>query len=652
MSKIDEKIINNIKMLSLDMIYKAGSGDAGIVFSSANLFYNLFKNHLIFDPNDENFINRDRIVVSNRLLPLLYSCHYLFYKDQNMDDLKDYKSYKSLISGCALKNNICDVPSFRTGDVISSSVGISLGSKYLKNLIKIENAKAKLVSFKTYCIFTMDEIMSGLSYEAMSFASTHNLNDLIFIVIKNEIAKDSSNKETFKEDLTDRFIALNFNVSVVNNFNSINGALDDAKNSKKPSVIIVNSLYGKSSSIENNNKFYNLPLKKEEMDKLRSDYEILNPFTVDNELLIELRKDTSKRLSKYLINYHKEKDLLTQDLKIKEIVNFLEAGKIKIDLNVENIKINDNYEEKLTKGNNKVLNILANKSPFVLCGSDDNFVNTLALINKTNIMSNENPTGRNILFGNRTLAMGGIALGLSSLGFKVFISTPLINAPILNSFVKLSSLNNLDVNYIFTNDSFTNPYEANEYHAFDEIDSLAKIPNIILYRPCDINELIGVYDSLCKLSKSCIIILNDDILPKFNFTNSKYVVAGSYRVKKEEQRVIDAIIIASGSEVPLALKISKELEDYDINLRVVSMPSKHLFELQSERYKQMLLPKDVLTFTIEYASFEYLGEYATTKECAFQINNFFLGGTKEEKLKYYNLNIDAIKAKMMEILKK
>ena len=338
MSKIDEKIIKNIKMLSLDMIYKAGSGDAGIVFSAANLFYNLFKNHLIFDPNDENFINRDRIVVSNRLLPLLYSCHYMFYKDQNIDDLKDYKSYNSHLAGCALKNNICDIPSFKTGDIIASAVGISLGSKYLKNLIKIENAKAKLVSFKTYCIFTMDEIMSGLCYEAMSFASLHNLSDLIFIVIKNEIAKDSSNKETFKENLTDRFIALNFNVSVVNSVNSINGALDDAKNSKKPSVIIVNSVYGKSSSIENNNSFYNLPLKQDEMDKLRNDYGILNPFSVDNELLMAIRKDISKRLSKYLINYHKEKDLLMQDLKIKEIVNFLETGKIKIDLNVENIK--------------------------------------------------------------------------------------------------------------------------------------------------------------------------------------------------------------------------------------------------------------------------------------------------------------------------
>ena len=435
MSKIDDKIINNIKVICLDMISKAGSGDAGIIFSSLNLFYNLFKNHLVFDPNNKNFINRDRIVVSSRLLPLLYTCQTLFYKDMVMEDLKEYKAFNSNVSGLS-KKGFVDMGSIIKGDVISSSVGISLGEEYLKNLLKIENSKAKLIDFKTYCIVTLDELMSGISYEAMSFASSQDLKNLIFIVIKDEVGKDSSNKETFKDNLLDHFISLNFNVSIINDStNSINGAIEDAKDSKKPSVIIIKSTYGKSSSIENSNKNYNIPLPNDELLNIKNKAGIVNPFIIDNQTYSEINKMISKRLGKYLINYQSEKQKLILDLKIKEIIDFLEKGKINLDFNSENIKINENYEEELLKSNNKILNVLASKSPFILCGSNDNFIYTLASINKSSILNKENRLGRNILFGNRILAMGGVSCGLASLGFKIFLSTPLINENFVEPFI-------------------------------------------------------------------------------------------------------------------------------------------------------------------------------------------------------------------------
>ncbi len=642
MSKIEESIINNIKMLSLDMIYKAGSGDAGIVFSGAHIFYNLFMNHLIFDPNNKDFINRDRLVVTNRLLPLLYATESLFYKDVNLDDLKDYKAFNAKYNGSK---------SLIKGGSIAKAVGVSLGREYLNGLVNIEQEKCHLVNFKTYCLCTLDELMPGLAYEAMSFAGNQQLNNLIFIVIKDEISKDSSNKETFKENLEDRFMALNYNVDIINSSaSSLNGALDDAKNSKKCNIIIVNSPYGKSSSRENSNKYFNKPLAKEEMDKLRVTYKLDNPFTISSSIESEIRKNISKRLSKYLINYKSSLDKNSKDLKIKEIIDFLNLGKASLEFNGENIRIDDDYKEELLKSNNKILNVIASKSPFILCGSDDNFIYTLSSINKASVMSKDNRTGRNILFGERTLAMGGIFCGIASLGFKLFISTPLINESILKPFIKYSSLNNLDINFIFTHDSFINAYENNEYHAYDEIDDLRRMPNLITYRPADINEIIGTYNTLVKLGKSSAIILGNEITPKLS-TNEKYVVAGAYRVKKEDGP-LDGIIIASGGEVNIALTIAEELKEYNLVFRVVSMVSSSLFAIQSEKYRSMLLPFDVKTFTLEYSSGDCLSKYATGNEYVFAINNFYVGGTKEEKLNYYHLNKDAIKAKIIELLKK
>ncbi len=652
MSKIEDSIINNLKILALDMISSSGSGDAGIIFSGANIFYDLFMNHLIYDPNDINFINKDRILVSNRLLPLLYSCNYLFYKDMSLDDLKDYKSFKSDLSGNAKKNSIINYSSLYSGDVISSSVGIALGERYLKSLVNFENNKSKLVDFKTYCVVTLEDLMSGIAYEAMSFASAHELNNLIFIVIKDEVSKDSSNKETFKEDLKDRFMSLKFNVEEINdNLGTIDGAIADAKESKKPSVIIVKSLYGKSSSIENSNKLYNKPLNKEEMDNLRNKYQINAPFEVNSNIINEIRKTTSKRLSKYLMNYQSLKQNSMGDLKIREIIDFLTKGHVDIELNPDNIKINDEYEEELLKSNNRILNLVASKSPFVLSASDDNFIYTLSEINKAQIMTKECPIGRNILIGNRPLALGGITCGLAFLGFKVFVSTPLVNESLLKSFIKISALNNLDITYIFTDDTFTNAYLDNEYHADNELNDLRSISNLVVYRPGDVNEVIGSYYTIGKLNKTSAIIVGSSRVPKLKGTNEKYVLAGAYRIKKESDK-LDAIIITSGSEIILALRIVDELKDFNLSFRVVSMPSANLFAMQSEKYQKMLLPNDVKTFILEFSNSKSLEKYATNKDYIFGVDDFFVGGTKEEKLNYYHLNIDAIKTKMIELLKK
>lgn len=624
MSKLDNRIINAIKMLSLDMIRESRVGDSQMVLDATNIFYALFMRHLNFQKDNSNWINRDRVIVSNKFLPIMYSTLHMVGYDISLDSLRDYRKFNSnLTSYGDLKTPGIEVSSNKSDGVIANSVGIALGERYIESLIKIERPKCNLINFKTYCICSFEDILSGEAFESLSYASKENLKNLIFIVLKNR-----NSKNDYKENIKGLFDSLNFNVVELkgNSINDIDAEIDIAKDSKNPSVIFVNP--------KNN---------KEDLD----DY---NSFSVDNELYEEINKQLNKRLNKYISRWNSLKEECLSDLKIKEIIEFLETKNVKIKFNVDNIKINDNYEEDLITGNSKIFNILASKSPFILSLSNNNFNYTKTNISKSDWMNRENPTGRNINFGARTLAMAGIANGLAYIGFKVFVSCPLIDSNKLKSTIKMSAYNNLSVNYIFTQDSFTNSDYDTGFGIVDEINSLRLIPNLINFRPSDINEIIGVYNILSNYTKSSTIIIGSEKTKKIEGTNPKYVVAGAYRIRREKGEA-NAILIASGTEVSYALKIADELFPYGIDFRVISMPSQELFELQNDRYKYSLIPDYIKTFVIEFGEDSHWNKYATNNDYIFGINKFGTNGSKEELLNFYNLDIDAIKTKILEIMK-
>lgn len=655
MSKVDVNAINTIKLLGINMIKEAGTGDSGVVLSMSNLFYNLFLNHLNFNKNNSNWINRDRLIVNNKYLPLMYSTLHMFGYDINLDDLKEYKKLNSKVAGLAHPNTLgIEIGSLANGDVLSSAVGISLGERYLRSLVQIEKNKCNLIDFHTYVICTMDDLMSGLGYESISFASKEKLNKLIIICNKDYIGKDSSTKETYTENLVDKFMSLNFNIIEVKNGSSngaINDAIDEAKESKKPSIIILSTKYAKDSSKEDSNESYNMPLTDEDINNLSLKYKLNYPVNDTVEYRNEIETIVNKRMGKILNKWNEIKKESISDLKIKEIVEFLENKDIKIGFSSANFKLNDNYNEELRLGNNKIFNMFASKSPFVLTGSNDNFIYTKSNISSSEIMSNENKLGRNILFGGRTMAMGGIANGLASLGFKVFISSPLIDSTLLLNSIRFASIYQLSVNYIFTNDSIINNYENNGLMTYSELNTLRLIPNLITFRPCDINEILGIYDIISNYKRTIAIILGNEKTPKFSGTNPKYVVAGAYRVKREKGEA-NGTIIATGTEVKLALEIADELFPYGIDLRVVSMPSRELFETQNDRYKFSLIMGELKTFVIEFGETKLWEKYATDEEYIFGVNNYSFSGTKGELLGHYNLTKDNIKAKIIELMKK
>ena len=209
----------------------------------------------------------------------------------------------------------------------------------------------------------------------------------------------------------------------------------------------------------------------------------------------------------------------------------------------------------------------------------------------------------------------------------------------------------MPINYIFTNDSIINNYENNGFMVCSELSTLRLIPNIITFRPCDINEILGIYDIITNYKKTTIMVLGSEKTPKFSGTNPKYVVAGAYRIKREKGEA-NGTIIATGTEVKLALEIAEELYPYGIDLRVVSMPSMELFESQNNRYKFSLILGELKTFVIEFGETKIWEKYATDEEYIFGIKNYSFSGTKSEILGYYNLTKDKIKTKIIELMKK
>ena len=648
MSRLESNIINNIKMLSLDMIKEAGSGNSYLSFVSAPVFCSLYLNHLKYKSNDLKWINRDRVIVSNEFIPAYYACLNLFGYNISLDSLKEYKKYKSNMPGYATINSpFFEIDSCMTGDVISSSIGIALGERYIQNLVNIEKPKCNLINFNTYCICTYSDIMNGLSYESFSFAEKEKLQKLTFIVFKDELLNDSLNDDVYAGDL-ESIKNLGYNIIEIkgNNFSLIDEALEEANDCKKTTIIIINT-NSKKREIEFN---YNKSLETEQLNVLRNKFKLETPFNIPESVYADIQNNINKRLKKMITKWELLKNDCLSDLKLKEIIEFLETKKLNIDFDVDKIQINDNYEEELLLGHSKIFNLFAKKSPFILSASSDNFFYSKCNINKSERMSVENPTGRNIYFGKRTLAMTGISNGLASLGFKMFINAPLIDSSILRPFIKFSSNASLPVVYQFINDTFMHTYNSTGISAYEEINSLRLIPNLVNFRPADINEIIGIYNVVSNYNKTFSIIIGDSKIKKLQNTNPKYVLAGAYRVKREKGEA-SGNIIATGSEVSLALRLAEDLLEYGIDLRVISMPSMELFKLQKDRYKFSLIPKELKTFVLEFGDVNLWHGFVSGDEYILGMTNNNEYGTKEELMNCYNLDLDSLKTKIIELMK-
>lgn len=658
MNTNDNNAIAEIKALALDMISQAKSGYPGIVLSGAPILYTLYARHMHINPGNPDWLNRDRFVLSSsHASALFYATLHMCGFNITKDDLKQYRSIDSKLPG-SLEYEITpgvDISVGTPGMGIANAVGMALAERYIENILISEDESQTLIDYRTYVYCSDIDLMKGVSYEAASFAGAQKLEKLMILCDVSKVTNDGSVSTHFIEDIKARFEAMGFFASEVKdteNLKNIDKAITTAKKSKKPSIIIFNTILGSGSRNENNNVSFEGPLSDDDIFAIKRKLNItIAPFEVRKDSFVHVKNLINERVGKKYnehVDYFNKIKSSAND-RLLNVLRLLTNKDFQIPFESLNFKVGDTYSESLLLTNHKILNMVASKSEFVLGGSADMASTTKAYISNTSIQTPEKPLGRNMNFGLREEAMAGILNGMSISGMKTYASTKLINADSMKVPMRMSALMNLPITYIFTHDGFGTCEDGASSIPVEQLTSLRSIPNMITFRPSDINEVLGTWEYICKNKKTVSVVLSKNVMPKLPNTHPKMVMRGGYIVKKEERK-LDGIIIATGKELLDALNIAIELRSENLDIRVVSMPSMELFLKEDKTYQEGVLPKGVKTIVIEPSSKLGWGLFVSDEKYILGLNDFGYSGHEDEVLKKCGYDYENLKMKVARLL--
>jgi len=648
MSKYNEKkMIDEIRLLALDMINNAKSGHPGIALSAAPMLYTLFANHMIFDLNNPNWCNRDRFVLSaGHGSALLYATLYATTEDFTMNELKKFRKINSTTPGHPELNvsKRIEATTGALGQGFATAVGMAIAEKYLEE--KYNTKKLTLFNYNIYCLCGDGDLMEGISYEAASFAGENKLNNLIVLYDANKMTLDGALDKDYNNRIADMYVALGWEVLCVkdgNKLSEIDKALEAANKSKKPVLIIVNTVLGKYSEYENTNKIHGR-LDEDDLDQIRVKLKGSRPFYIDEDNLMQLRKNVKHR------NQSVYEDWYADYKQYIEILNDKELDALNDYLNDEEILLNlDNVidKEKLFTDkpmrdiNFQVMNVISAFIDKFIGGTADLSSSTKTYLKNGGNFGPDNYKGKNISFGIREHAMGAMLNGIALTNFRCFGSTFLTFADYLKPAIRNSALMNLPVTYIFTHDSILIGQDGATHQPVEQLAMLRSIPNFDVYRPCDYKELIGSWNLILKNKRPSALIVSKNPTESYKYTSSEETALGGYVISEVKNR-LDVILIASGSEVTLAMKIKQELLKNFIESRIVSMPNVNDFFKQSKEYQNQVLPKGYKRMVIEFSNDPTLYRLVKNDEDIINVNTFGKSGTPEEILQEMELDISSI----------
>ena len=649
------KIVNNIRNLSLDMIDNANSGHPGIALGAAGIIYTLYARHISINPEDPNWINRDRFILScGHASSLLYATLFMAGYDINVDDLKGFRQLDSITPGHPeiMVTKGVDMSTGPLGQGFASSVGVAIGESYLNEYFT--NKKSKLIDYYTYVMCSDGDLMEGVSYEAASLAGTLGLNKLIVLYDSNNICLDGNLNRVFNDDIEKRFSSINWNVYKVNDsedIDEIDNAIKKAKDSKdKPSIIIVNTIIGKYSVNQGTNKVHGAPLSKEDLKSVKEKLGVRDiPFTVSDDAINYFRNKIKENNGKNYEEWKNNFDKADETIKIE--LNKIIDNDFSIKVEDLDVIIPEDRKEATRNSSYKVINSIFSKNPFIIGGSADLFSSCKNYIENTGDFSKDNRLGKNIWFGVREHAMGAILNGIVLTGIRSYGSTFLAFSDYLKPSIRLAALMDLPVIYIFTHDSISVGEDGPTHQPIEQLAMLRCIPNLEVFRPADFNEVLGTYKYVLSKKKGPTAIIlgrNDVVIQETTKVND--VIKGAY-VVKEETNILSGVIISTGEELNMAIDVSKKLEERGFGIRVISMPSISKFEEQDVEYKNELLPIGIKTFVIEASSSYSWYKYVYNEKYLFTIDKFGSSGKKDDVLDKYGFSIDKIFDRIEDLLK-
>lgn len=599
---IDKRSIETIRFLSVDAVNRANSGHPGLPMGVATMAYVLFKEHLKFNPADPNWLDRDRFILSAGHGSMLqYSLLHLFGYDLSMEEIKNFRQLGSKTPGHP-EYGITPGVEMTTGPLgqgLAASVGFAMAEARLAAELNTE--ENKLIDHYTYVIVGDGDLMEGVSYEACSLAGHLRLNKLIVLFDSNEITIDGRTDLARSEDIQQRFRSINWNTILVedgNDYQAVNQAINQAKSSDKPTLIELKTIIGYGSiNKADSSSAHGAPLGVEEARLTKQafgwdpDKEFhVPPQVADNYATIVKQKQRDYDDWMERFNALDNKQEVLDRLKTEPGEGMLDGL-----FSVESVS-------KATRVHGEtMINALYPYAPYLFGGSADLAGSNLSTIDSADFFSAENRTGANVHFGIREFAMACIVNGITLHGgYRAFGSTFLSFADYMKPAIRLAALMEIPSVFIFTHDSIGVGEDGPTHQPIEQALMLRSIPGVHVFRPADSAETAIAYYQAFTGDRPASILLTRQNLPELSL-NMTDGLRGGY-VAYETGQEPDLIVMASGSELYLAVEAAKALQE-EIQIRVVSMLSMELFEQQPEEYKKKVLPDDIRKrFAIEAAS--------------------------------------------------
>ncbi len=624
------QLSNALRFLSIDAVQKANSGHPGMPMGMADVATVLFKYHLRFNPKNPDWINRDRFILSaGHGSMLLYSLLYLTgYKSISIEDIKNFRQLNSICAGHPeyKKGTGIETTTGPLGQGLGNAVGMAIAEEIYR-----KKFSSSVINNKTYVIASDGDLMEGISHEAMSLAGHLKLKNLIVFFDNNKISIDGSTSLSVSDNYKKRFESYGWNFLEINGHNEkqISKAISNASKSKKPSIISCKTIIGFGSPNKSGKaSSHGAPLGEDEIALVRKKLKWSNkPFEIPQEILDEWRNIGNKG------ELLEKKWIETINKKNSKIKEDLEKNYVKSDLNnleklIENEKTKY-FESKPSLATRQCsMAVIENISailPTLIGGSADLSGSNNTKTENSKVINYKNFGGNYIHYGVREHGMSAVMNGLALYGGLIpYGGTFLIFSDYCKPSIRLSALMGLRVIYIFSHDSIGLGEDGPTHQPIEQLAGLRAIPNLNVFRPADINETLECWElALKSYNTPSIIALSRQKVPYINPINSKEnkCEKGAYvvNITSHESNVT---IVASGTEVEIALKVQANLKESNIHSKVVSMPCMELFDKQPDNYQKDIIEQNSLIVTLEAGSIMSWQKYVKNKGLNIGIDQF------------------------------
>lgn len=600
---IDMKSVNAIRVLSADAIQKANSGHPGLPLGSAAMAYELWAKHMKHNPADPNWANRDRFILSGgHGSALLYSLLHLFGYGLTIDDMKNFRQLGSKTPGHPEYGHTVGVEA-TTGPLgagMAMAVGMAMAENHLAATFNKEGYP--VVDHYTFVLGGDGCMMEGISYEAFSLAGSLGLGKLIVLYDSNNISIEGNTNIAFRENVQERFRAFGFQTLLVkdgNDLEEISKAIEEAKaDTTRPTMIEVKTKIGFGCPAkEGKASAHGEPLGAENVTALRKNlgWDIEESFVIPQDVYDNYKKIAEANAKEEEAWNAMFADYAQKYPEMKELWDTYHDKKRAEKLwdNAEFWKVPEKAEATRSLSG-KLINIMKEELPNMFGGAADLAPSTKTYMADMGDYSKENPSGNNIHFGIRELAMAAIGNGIALHGgLRPFVSTFFVFSDYVKPMARLSALMGLPLTYVLTHDSIGVGEDGPTHEPIEQLAMFRAMPNFTVYRPADAAETAAAWYYAATSEKTpTALVLSRQNLPQLE-GSGREALKGGYVVAKETKAVPDAIVIASGSEVQLGIEAKKILAEEGVDIRVVSMPSMDVFEQQSQEYKEEILPKNV-----------------------------------------------------------